>query len=295
MDEAGRCKAFTLTAAGSPPSHSHADESALSRHRTSNRLWHAVAVASPSADVAGERPFYDRHADAYDALITDSVEPWVTAVDECLQAAGFSNATVLDAGCGTGRHAAALIERGHDVTLLDASAALLAIARKRCPDAPALVTDLCAPAVTGPFDAVVSRGVLNDLLTDQERTEALRVFAELTRAGGVLVLDVRETAMSRQRADGTWRTTEADLPDGSHLRFTSRPTWNDGRIVVEERYELDGVHGEATELSEFLFEMRPWTRDEMRGLLSGAGYGRIEMRDGVGRRSPDRLLVTARR
>ena len=64
-------------------------------------MWHAVEVASPSADVAAERPFYDRHADAYDALISDPVEPWVAAVDESLQAAGFSNAKVLDAGCGT--------------------------------------------------------------------------------------------------------------------------------------------------------------------------------------------------
>jgi SAM-dependent methyltransferase len=258
-------------------------------------MWHGVEVTSPSADVAAERPFYDRHARAYDALITDPVEPWVAAVDEALQAAGFSNAQVLDAGCGTGRHAAALIERGHDVTLLDASAALLRIARKRCPDAPALVSDLCAPALLGPFDAVVARGVLNDLLTDRERADALRAFAGLTRAGGVLVLDVRETAMSRQRADGTWRTTDADLPDGSHLRFVSRPTWNEGRIVVEERYELDGGHSEAPEVSEFLFEMRPWARDEMQRLLASVGYRRIEMHDGVGRRTPDRLLVTARR
>ena len=257
-------------------------------------VWHAVEVASPSADVAAERPFYDRHADAYDALITDPVEPWVEAVDEELQAAGFNNAKVLDAGCGTGRHAAALIEVGHDVTLLDASAALLTIARKRCPDSPAFATDLCEPAITGMFDAVVARGVLNDLLTDRERAGALRAFARLTRACGVLVLDVRETAMSRHRAHGTWRTTEADLPNGSHLRFASRPTWNDGRIVVEERYELAGDRDEAPEVSEFLFEMRPWTREEMQRRLSNAGYSRIEMRDGVGRRSPDRLLVTAR-
>lgn len=260
-----------------------------------DRSWHAVEVASPSADVANERPFYDRHAHAYDALISDAVEPWVKAVDESLQAAGFSRAKVLDAGCGTGRHAAALIEHGHEVTLLDASAELLAIARKRCPEAPALVADLCDPAITGPFDAVIARGVLNDLLTDRERTGALRAFAGLTRAGGVLVLDVRETTMSRPRADGTWRTADADLPDGSHLRFLSRPTWNDGRIVVEERYELAGDHDEAPEVSEFLFEMRPWTRDELQRRLSNAGYGGIEMQDGVGRRSPDRLLVTARR
>jgi hypothetical protein len=141
---------------------------------------------------------------------------------------------------------------------------------------------------------VIARGVLNDLLTDDERRAALKAFARLTRDGGVLVLDVRETAMSRHRADGTWRTKEVDLPDGSRLRFASRPTWNDQRIVVEERYELAGKHHEAPGVSEFLFQMRPWTRDEMQRRLSSAGYSRIDIRDGVGRRSPDRLLVTAR-
>lgn len=245
--------------------------------------------------MAAERPFYDRHADAYDALITDPVDPWVAAVQDAVRAAEFDNARLLDAGCGTGRHAAALIERGHDVVLLDASAALLRIARKRCPDAPALVSDLCAPGLTGPFDAVVARGVLNDLVTDRERARALRAFAGLTRVGGVLVLDVREAGMSRHRADGAWRSKHADLPDGSHLRFVSRPTWNDGRIVVEERYELDGGRSGASEVSEFLFEMRPWARDEVQRLLTSAGYGSIEMHTGAGRRRQDRLLVTARR
>lgn len=251
-------------------------------------------MSSPSAQVASERPFYDCHANAYDALITDPVEPWVTTVDDALQAAGFNRAQLLDAGCGTGRHAAALIERGHDVTLLDASAALLRIARERCPHAPALVSDLCAPAITGPFDAVTSRGVLNDLLTDRERADAVRSFARITRIGGLLVLDVREAAMSQQRAYGSARTTDVDLPDGSHLRFVSRPTWNAGRIVVEERYELDVGSG-APIVSEYLFEMRPWTRGEMHALLTSVGYENIKIRAGVGRRTPDRLLVTARR
>jgi SAM-dependent methyltransferase len=258
-------------------------------------LWHAASVASPSAEVAAERPFYALHADAYDALITDPVEPWVAAVDDAVQAAGFKTARVLDAGCGTGRHAAALIGLGHHVTLLDASVELLEIARKRCPDAPAVVSDLCAPAVTRPFDAVIARGVLNDLLTDRERASALRAFGDVSRAGGVLVLDVRETALSQQRADGTLRTTEVHLPDGSHLRFVSRPTWADGHIVVEERYELDRGRGEPPVVTEYLFQMRPWARSEMQRLLTSVGYRDIEMHAGVGRSTPDRLLVTARR
>ena len=62
-------------------------------------------MTTPSARVSAERPFSSRHADAYDLLITDPVEPWVDAVHDRLVRAGRPRARVLDAGCGTGRHA----------------------------------------------------------------------------------------------------------------------------------------------------------------------------------------------
>jgi hypothetical protein len=39
----------------------------------------------------------------------------------------------LDAACGTGRHAARLVSLGHKVIGVDATSAMLEIARKRCP------------------------------------------------------------------------------------------------------------------------------------------------------------------
>jgi hypothetical protein len=142
---------------------------------------------------------------------------------------------------------------------------------------------------------VVSRGVLNDLLTDRERADAVSSFARLTRRDGVLVLDVREARASEARADGVWRTNEVDLPDGSHLRFDSRPTWTNGRIVVDERYELTpGLHTGPV-LREYTFQMRPWTTEELDDRLGRAGYHSIATTGGVGRRTQDRLLVVARR
>jgi 2-polyprenyl-3-methyl-5-hydroxy-6-metoxy-1,4-benzoquinol methylase len=44
---------------------------------------------------------------------------------------GIDHATLLGAGCGTGRHAAAFAALGHQVTLLDASAELPATAASR--------------------------------------------------------------------------------------------------------------------------------------------------------------------
>jgi SAM-dependent methyltransferase len=250
-------------------------------------------VASRSAKITVERPFYDLHADAYDALITDPVEPWVDAVDERLRAAALNSASVLDAGCGTGRHAAALMARGHRVTLLDASPRLLAIARTRCPDSPAHQADICAPNLPETFDAIMCRGVLNDLISDEERDAALGSFAALLRDDGLLFLDVRETVESRRRADGEWRRSEAALDRGETLTFASRPFWRADRIVVEERYELVGRDGSSS-VHEYVFAMRPWGRDEITARLNAAGFTDVETLHGVGRRTPDRLFVTAR-
>jgi len=123
-------------------------------------------VISRSARVSAERPFYDLYAAAYDALITGPVEPWVQAVDEHLVGAGREHAAILDAGCGTGRHARGLIDRGHRVTLMDASERLLAVARGRCPGAPARSTPTSA------------------------RRESLSSFAGLCRVGGRLFLEL---------------------------------------------------------------------------------------------------------
>ncbi|HET9172526.1 MAG TPA: class I SAM-dependent methyltransferase, partial [Actinospica sp.] len=148
------------------------------------------------------RPSYAAHADAYDLLVTDSVEPWVEAVHDRLAAHGWSSALVLDAGCGTGRHAAALAARGHHVDIADASPDLLARAVSRNPAGHVLNVDLCTFTTETAYQAVMCRGVLNDMTTDAERDAVLRAFAGALTDGGLVLLDVREAEGSRRRADG---------------------------------------------------------------------------------------------
>lgn len=251
-------------------------------------------MPSRSARVTSERPFYDLHANAYDALITDSAEPWVQVVDERLQSAGFARASVLDAGCGTGRHAEALSGRGHRVAILDASERLLEIARLRCPESKAHLADICAPNIEGLFDAITCRGVLNDLLADDERDAALESFAAHLNNDGLLFLDVREAVAAKRRADGEVRHVTVTVDGGATLVFTSRPTWSAGHLVVEERYELELPDG-TTSVHDYRFEMRPWKRSEIEGRLVARGFTGIQMLPGAGRRTSDRLFVQARR
>jgi SAM-dependent methyltransferase len=249
-------------------------------------------VTSASARVSAERPFYSLHADAYDLLITDPVEPWVDAVHDRLVQAHRSPAAVLDAGCGTGRHAAALIAKGHRVDLADASPELLARAAARCPGARTLLVDLCALRLAAEYDAVTCRGVLNDMTTDAERESAVAALTACLRPGGLLFLDVREAEASRLRAGGGGRRIVADLGDDGELRFRTRTGWQRGLLRVEEHYELV-VDGRVRQQSAYDFTMRPWSRAELSSVLRRNGMRDIAITEGVGRRTADRLFVVA--
>jgi SAM-dependent methyltransferase len=123
------------------------------------------------------RPFYAEYAEAYDLLVADPVEPWAEAAHDRLLAGGWPSALVLDAGCGTGRHAAALAAKGHHVDLADASEQLLTQATSRNPSALALHADLCALAVSRRYQAATCRGVLNDMTTEANETPRCAAFA----------------------------------------------------------------------------------------------------------------------
>lgn len=250
-------------------------------------------MSSDSSRVSRTRPFYADYAEAYDLLVTDPVAPWVEAVHDRLALSGWPAAVVLDAGCGTGRHAAALAAKGHRVDLADASQRLLAQAASRNPSALALQADLCALQVSPRYQAVTCRGVLNDMTADAERDAVLRSLRGALSEGGVLLLDVRESEASRRRADGASRHRTVDLGARGVLEFTSIATWEAGFLRVVEEYALR-TPGTPADHRRFEFVMRPWSDRELRERLTATGFGRIEIGPGVGRAAGDRLFVSAR-
>jgi SAM-dependent methyltransferase len=104
-------------------------------------------------------------------------------------------AAVLDAGCGTGRVAAALAAAGHRAVGVDKDAGLLAIARDRYPGVPYLESDLLAldagllraAGLEQPFDAVVVPGNVLVYVAPGTERRVLRRLMSLTRPGGRIV------------------------------------------------------------------------------------------------------------
>jgi SAM-dependent methyltransferase len=99
----------------------------------------------------------------------------------------FHPATVLDAGCGTGRVAIELALHDIDVVGVDVDPSMLAEARRRAPGIDWREADLTALALDRRFDVVLLAG--NVVLFTPPGTEAALVAAcaDHVAAGGLLV------------------------------------------------------------------------------------------------------------
>lgn len=103
-------------------------------------------------------------------------------------------ATILDAGCGTGRVAGYLAERGHDVWGVDLDPALVEVARADHPGARFQCQNLAELSLvdtagrTLEFDVVVSAGNVMAFLAGAERGATLRrIRAHLASAGRAVI------------------------------------------------------------------------------------------------------------
>jgi ubiquinone/menaquinone biosynthesis C-methylase UbiE len=108
----------------------------------------------------------------------------------------LSGAHVLDAGCGSGRHAAEMVRRGATVLGIDTSAELLRLARQRCPEGTefrvANVADPLSFLADASFDVVLSALMLHYI---RDWGPVLGEFKRILRRDGVAVISTHHPAM----------------------------------------------------------------------------------------------------
>lgn len=138
---------------------------------------------------------YDDFAKAYSAENESNLFNAYYERPAMLGLAGdVSGHRILDAGCGSGPLSAALRDRGAMVSGIDASAAMVALARQRLgEDADLHVADLGAPLpfADGVFDDVVASLVLHYL---EDWTVALSELRRVLKPGGRLLVSVNHPA-----------------------------------------------------------------------------------------------------
>lgn len=222
------------------------------------------------------RPFYAEYAWAFDLLIDRPVQHECQTIAAWLAERGVvPGATVLDAGCGTGRYAMELSRHGYVVDGIDRSPALIAQALRSAESAASSASFAVGDLLEGPpcgYDAILCRGVLNDFLGESARASVFAMFNRALRPNGVLVLDVREWTgtAARKAREPIFRKTVAT--ERGTLTFTSVTALNpnDRQLVLTERHTLND-HGHERS-SDYRFVMQCWTRDELDSYLTRSGF-----------------------
>jgi SAM-dependent methyltransferase len=140
---------------------------------------------------------YSRLAGLYDEIVIDPChDRWASFLDELWSRDGDGVRSVLDLCCGTGLLAAELIARGYAVVGVDASDAMLALARTRL-GADAELSRMTLPDLTaeGVFDAAVCTFDGLNYLTPDELGLTMAAVAQRLRPSGWLVFDLHTDQM----------------------------------------------------------------------------------------------------
>jgi len=140
---------------------------------------------------------YSRLAEVYDEIVIDPChDRWASFLDELWSADPVGVRSVLDLCCGTGLLAGELIRRGYRVVGVDASDAMLALARKRLGPEVAL-SRMALPdlKVEGVFDAAICTFDGFNYLTLEELRLTMAAVAGRLPPAGWLVFDLHTDGM----------------------------------------------------------------------------------------------------
>jgi SAM-dependent methyltransferase len=99
----------------------------------------------------------------------------------------FAPASVLDAGCGTGRVGRELARRGLDVVGVDLDPEMLATARRKAPSVDWRLADLATVDLARSFDAVVMAGNVMIFLAPGSEPAVVANIARHLQPGGLLI------------------------------------------------------------------------------------------------------------
>lgn len=203
--------------------------------------------------------------------------------------------TVLDLGCGPGRHALPLARAGLEVTAIDTSGQLLDELRRRAREERLEIdirqADMRDFSDVGPFDAVfVMWTSFGYFEAEADHDRVLDNIVDVLAPGGVLVLDLLGLETLCRTLQPVHLTENAD---GSVL--IERPVLADHNTRLENEWIL--VRGKRADRA--TFSHRVWSAGEIARLVEAAGL-ELEAIDGDLQGTPydfesDRMYVFARK
>jgi SAM-dependent methyltransferase len=179
--------------------------------------------------------------------------------------------TVLDLGSGGG-HVALHLKAGRSMTLVDASAQMLAVSRQVHPDCMHVQGDMRTVRLSRTFDAVLVHDAV-DYVTSQEDLQLVieTAFAHC-RPGGLAVFAPDHTAETfRASTGGGGGGDDGSGRQASFRERTSDPDPSDDWILAEYEFTLREADGTVRVVPE-AHRLGSFSRDTWLRLLTAAGF-----------------------
>ncbi len=190
---------------------------------------------------------------------------------------------VLELACGTGRVTLPLARSGANVTGLDISPHMLAVARRKLAAETSTVQERVT-LVQGDMTAfdlgrrvnlvIIPFHAFQALLTRDEQRACLQCCAQHLPPDGRLVINVFQLRPSRLAQGGREEPAEEFTgPDGNRVTSSGSTTFDlrDQELTCTLRYECTSPTGETT-VREHLLELRYFFRFEMEWMLEACGF-----------------------
>lgn len=186
-------------------------------------------------------------------------------------------ARILDLCCGTGQLAHTLSARGFELTGIDGSESMIAIARENAPDAAFRVDDARDFTIDGEFHAALSTfDSLNHVMSLAELTSVLRNVYRALMCGGVFAFDLNMEEGYRIR----WRGSHGYVED-DHACFARSSYLSDERIGKTE-VTMFFREGDRWERAVVKLVQRCYSEDEILKALESVGFVESEVFDRAG-------------
>ena len=231
---------------------------------------------------------YQHHfAVLYDRLMEDMpYEEWQRFVREAWRKYGLTPQSVVDLGCGTGRHTVAFAQDGLHMLGIDRSEHMLAVAQERSEQAASsiqaaggsvtlLQQDMREWSAGRAVDGVLCLcDGLNYLLTEKDVQAAIASVHDGLSEGGLFVFDVLTEFQYEKYAEHEPYTYDAE--DLAYIWYSE---WDqETRIMTHEltMFVQEHPHSDRFLRIQEVHRQRAYTQSELTSWLREVGFARVE-------------------
>ncbi|MFG0258512.1 MAG: class I SAM-dependent DNA methyltransferase [Phycisphaerales bacterium JB043] len=208
---------------------------------------------------------FGRWANEYDAIYAARGRDIIAearAIQCILTEHGRRVGDMLDVGCGTGVHLAALADSAGEMVGVDNCREMLAIARRNAPRARLVDADMLELDLGRSFDSVISLFAVLNLTPHEEMERAFGALSAHLAPGGTLLIE--PSVMLEDLVPPTEDEVEGDASGVRFWRRTSGRIEGDTLIVrFEMRFERAHGTEHIDEVHRIALRPRAWYRKQM--------------------------------